>query len=158
MNNFLNKILGVFLISWGIVMATGSFASAQESQSCTFKFEGDTYYGTINDDFCEQPPLMWRTAYKHAPDGYFKYVFIARDAGMKQDWDTAIINAKIALDLIPNDSNAKTILIAAINSKKIQQGQAKFTFNNKNISLVKLWNILTGFHLSCVEGCESQKD
>ncbi|MEH2465995.1 hypothetical protein [Nostoc sp.] len=153
----MQKILGALFISLEIVMVTGLSSYAQESQACTFNFDGETYYGTMHSGFCEHS-LTWRTAYKHAPDGYFEYVFTARDAGMKQGWDTAIYYAKRALNLMPDDGNAKTILIAAINSKKIQQGKAKLTFENKNISSVKFWNMLTGFHISCVEGCVSGKD
>ncbi len=154
----MKKLLAALCISLGLVTATGLSSSAQEDPQCTFNFEGETYSGSMHSGFCEQFPLTWRTAYKHVPPIYLQYVFTAKDAGINQDWDTAIINAERALNVVPDDYNAKTILMAATGSKKIRQGKSTVPINGQNMSPRQFWYMLTGFFIPCVEGCTSQKD
>ncbi len=154
----MKKLLAALCISLGIVIVTGLSSSAQENQECNFTFEGETYSGTMQSGFCEQFPLTWRTAYKHVPEMYLQYVFTAKDAGMKEDWDTAIINAGRALIVVPDDYNAKIILMAATSAKKIRQGKDTIKFDNQDVSPAEFWKMITGFHIYCVEGCTNQKD
>ncbi len=147
----MRKAIEILLTIAGIILLNRIPSASAKPQSCTFTYEGEIYYGSLADynnlhpNLCQPiSPLLenWR---RHADLRYLeRLIMSAKAGGLNQDWDTAIINAKRALQIYPDDPISSKIILAATLAKEVEKSKKTLTIDNKALSSYQVWVILTG--------------